>query len=243
MKLGGWGGGVFSTLITAGLLLTGCDEPTQLVVVVDSDMEPGAEIEAIDVSVMSEGGGSTTHRFDLADHPLPFSFGITPARADDEPVRIAVTAARLDLPSNVTFSAHTRFVPGETRRLEAPLGRDCDDALGEAPLQCADHGQTCRFGECVDVEVDPFSLPVGPGSDPPAPLFDGPRIAPDAGVVDGGVCVQDEPCELGECAEGAVECGGGTAVCVAVAFAPAGTPCGDAENALVCDGMGRCDGQ
>lgn len=212
--------------------LGGCGEPTQLIVVVDSDLEPGVEIATLEVVAQGEGALADRAVLDLAEVSLPTSLGVVPAARADEAVQVSVQAFDAAGVPVVGYLASTRFVPGQTRRLEIPLARVCRQTECEPPAE------VCRLGACVPAEVDPSTLPRGPGSDPPAPLFEGPRVAMDAGVVDGGACVPDAPCDLGACAEGALRCDGETPVCERVATAPAGTPC---EGGGTCNEVGRCE--
>lgn len=219
------------------LLAGGCQEATQLVVVVDSDLEPGVEIVAVEVSVFA--GGNDARRFDLQAAPLPFSFGVVPSTAGASgPVRVVATAIGPAGERLCSLTRDTRFVPGQTLRLEMPLARACTS--GHLRIECEDE-TTCSDGECVASEVDPESLPRGPGADPPTRLFEGPSTPVDAGPPeeDAGICVDGEACDTGNpCEDGARSCGV-TPTCEVVATLPEGTSCGEGR---ACDGEGRCGG-
>ncbi|MCZ7687607.1 MAG: hypothetical protein M5U28_56265 [Sandaracinaceae bacterium] len=211
-----------------------CSSQSQLLLVVDTDLEPGVEVSAIEVAVGGEGIGSDRRTFPLDTTELPFSLGIRPAQRDDEPVLVAATALSPEGAPVVDFQIRTRFVPGEVRVLEIPLARAC--AL-EPP--CHDEGLTCLRGACVAIETDPATLPLRRG-DEPRPLFEGPRVAPDAGGSDAGAaCVAGEPCETGDpCHVGARACD--PPRCETIETLAPGAPCGEGR---VCDAEGRCGSQ
>ncbi len=207
-----------------------CSPPTQLLVVVDTDLEPGVEVEAIDVAVSSNGGWTSRSSFSMESTELPFSLGVQAVRPDE---RVHVSA-RAIAPSGelaVSYDVDVGFVPGEVRVLEIPLARACVDELS-----CDDEGMTCLRGSCVPSSIDPSSLP-GRSGDEPQPLFDGPRVAPDAGEADAGAsCVAGEPCETGNpCEIGERACD--PPRCQVSATLAAGTDCGEGR---VCDVEGRC---
>lgn len=215
--------------------LAGCEDPTQLIVVVDTDLEPGREVATIDAVVQSQGSFAVTHVFEMDRGSVPFSFGVRPARADDETVRIAVTARSPDGAVLVGRTVDTAFVPGRARLVEMPLSRAC----ASVELQC-ESVETCHEGACVSARVAPSALPEATIGDAPAPLFDGPRTAPDAGPSDAAVCVSDRACEAGPCARGLTSCAvDGPPECVPLDPLPAGTDCGDGRR---CDAEGRCVG-
>lgn len=88
----------------------------------------------------------------------------------------------------------------------------------------------------MPTERDPASLPLRRG-DEPRPLFDGPRVAPDAGADAGGEeRVPDEPCDTGDpCRLGARACD--PARCEVVMTLAPGTSCGDGRER---DAEGQC---
>lgn len=212
------------------LLAAACQGPTELVVVVDSDLEPGVEIAAVQVTASTGGGASESHRFALDETPLPFSFGLRPTGRDGETVHVAVRALAPDGAAVISQTLTTRFVPGETRRLDVPLARAC------LAMEC-DDGARCVAGACQPREVDASALPSG-GADDPAPLLDGPRVAPDAGPGEEGTCEAGAACDVGDpCRPGQIVCGADGPTCEAGEPLPAGTPCGEGRT---CDGEGRC---
>jgi len=150
--------------------IAGCEvSPTQLLVVVNTDLAVPAEVDEVRIRV--RGPGSDPPREDrsvsLTDAPgrLPASFGVAP-RDGDPDRRVTVAAdALLDGAVVVTTSAATAFVEQKTLRLDLFLARGCRN------VTCPE-GQTCRDEGCESVDVDPDDLPTyEPGEDlgPPPP--------------------------------------------------------------------------
>lgn len=222
------------------LLLLGCQQPTQLIVQVDSDLEPGVEIVAVEVTAGAEGAVGATHRFALESTPLPFSFGVAPVGANDETVRILVAGIGPDGTVVVHFEAVTQFVPGSVRLLSAPLSRAC--AGNE--LACEALEMACVDGACASREIAPETLPEASPDQAPLPLFDGPRVAPDAGpppADDAGPCVQDARCETDNpCELATMDCTSEIPGCRSRGLAPEGTVCGNGRS---CDTEGTCGTQ
>jgi hypothetical protein len=227
-----------SALVT--LLLLGCQQPTQLIVQVDSDLEPGVEIVAVDVTVGPDGEFGASHSFELESTPLPFSFGVAPRNANDEAVRVAVAGIGADGDSLVRFVAVTRFVPGSVRLLNAPLSRAC---VGNE-LVCDEMEMICLDGACAPIEVPPEALHETSPDAAPMRLFDGPRVAPDAGSppgADAGSCVPDAPCMTGNpCELATMDCAAEIPSCTSHGLAPEGTECGEGRS---CDAEGTCGAQ
>ncbi len=220
-------------------------DPTQLLVVVDTNLEAGVEYDSILVSASSAGIGSAEQRFGAGEVELPFSLGVSATSPDrDAPVRVVVSLwtdeGEATSRAVVTRTAMTHFLPGQTRRLDMLLSRACARA-GE---ECGDADDTCVEGMCVSAQVDPATLPHGDPGAPLMSLVDGPRMAPDAGTadsgpVDGGVdgttCPDGEactpaPCRTGMCAAGE---------CTETGFEPQGTEC-DPASGRVCSADGVC---
>lgn len=211
------------------LALVACDGPTQLLVIVDSDL--GGPLAFVDVSA-SSGLLSTGRRFDVAATGLPFSFAVVPADEAVEEVSIRAAAMDAEGATLVAYDVQTRFVQGQTLRVEIPLARAC-----RVEPSCADHGMRCVHGVCEERFVDPGSLPRGGGA--PSSLFDGTDPLPDAGpepMTDGGCgapCADPEsPCRIG-----VVQCDVDAPGCAITETLPAGADCGDGR---VCDAEGQC---
>jgi hypothetical protein len=212
-------------------------DPTQLLVVVDTDLEAGVEYDAILVSAGADVG-SDERRFEAGEVELPFSIGIAAGDAKDGAVRVTVslwTREGEHTYAVVTRQAYTHFLPEQTRRLDVVLSRNCLRASEE----CLDE-QTCVDGACVSALVDPNTLPHGDPGAPLMSLVDGPRVAPDAGD-DAGVSIDADVCEEGAaCSPAACRTGVCTSgECVENGFEPRGTECG-AGAGRTCTANGMC---
>lgn len=164
-----------ATLIVVCAAVGSCREvePTQLVVVIDSDMAVPRELDAYRVTVTGPDGRVLDEQLPAAgDSALPASFGVKPrgGRAN-RAVTVAVTAMHA---GGALFDtrAVTSFVEERRLRLDMFLARRC------VASACAPQ-ETCRQGRCVDPEIDARDLP---GYDPNDPLrtFDAGVSAQDA---------------------------------------------------------------
>ena len=155
-------------LLLAGALLGCSAEPlTELVVVINSDMEVPAEFDGFRVVVTGRDEAITTDRhYFIGEEPgmarLPADFGITPKGGDaSRQVTVEVWATAS---GGALFStrAVTGFVEGKTLRLDMFLAERC---LSEA-AECKPN-ETCRVDGCGPEEIDPGDLPE---FDPNGPL-------------------------------------------------------------------------
>jgi hypothetical protein len=171
-----FGSSVFSVL-KRQLLLMFCatwlscsaDPLTELVVVINSDMETPDEFDGFRVAVTDHEGALSTERYYFVGKEpgkvvLPADFGLVPKGGDASrkvAVEVWATLAGADLFSN---RALTGFVKGKVLRLDMFLASRC---LTEA--KACKPNETCRVEGCVPEEIDPGSLPeYTPGSQPPA---------------------------------------------------------------------------
>ena len=138
----------------AGLLAIGCADRTQLVVVVDTDVETPNMMQEVEVSVTSADSEDVGDAFfDLFEESVPLSFGIEPkGELVDEEVTILVegrdTARTLVIERRVV----TGFVPFERRLLQIFLSESCSE------VPCGGE-QTCERGTCVSARVEVTDLP------------------------------------------------------------------------------------
>lgn len=229
------------------IAVLGCGDgpPTELLVVVDSDLLPGVELAMVEVATftLADPDHQSAHSFairpsgDTEGETFPFSLSVIP-KADMDlslPVRVDVTGFGPGGSPIVRYAVNTRFRSGLSLRVPAPLARAC--AYEEA---CTDADATCSDGVCVAFDVDEATLEsVRPGREL-TPLFDGPTRPEDAGLPDGGpdadVCAAGAPCEgVGRCEVGELSCD--PMECVVTGTLPEGTDCGSGR---VCDTEGRC---
>lgn len=219
------------------IALGGCASPGRVLVVVDTDLQVGAEIEQIDLTAHTPVSLPRTRTVEAA--ALPSTLLVEP-RGSSREVTIRVAARDAEDHVWVWRRVDTRVIPGRTLQLDVPLARVC---AGEE--RCGDQGMTCSEGECVPYFVDPAGLPDGdPGADAMR-LFMGPSD-PDAGTPDAGPpCVQGSPCNLADpCLVGEMDCSGDLPECEQVGLKPEGTLCdftdGGISTGRTCSADGVC---
>ncbi|MFK7988017.1 MAG: hypothetical protein AB8I08_18500 [Sandaracinaceae bacterium] len=214
----------------------GCSTPAEIIVVVDSDLQPGEELSIVEVTVSAGTADAQTQRFDLAETELPFSLSAASRDGAAHAVRISVDGLDASEVAIVQQHAMLSFVPGRSIRLDIPLARSCSYVEDF----CDTSTETCSQGACIPRERDSGALPDAPNGDP-SRLFDGPSApgdaGSDAGPDAGPACVEDEPCSPPRsCMTGEMRCGA-EPTCEVSGMMPAGTPCGSGR---VCNAQGEC---
>ncbi len=175
------------TALLAIAFVIGCTrEPTQLVVVLDSDLAVPSELDALQVHVEGRGVEESRGPFSLEGigrEELPVSFGVAPEGRDAGRSVTVRLSGWLDGVERLSTFARTGFVAHERLRLDLFLARRC---LTDAP-ECAP-GQTCGEDGCEDPYRDPKSLPRWDGH------LERPEDAgtPEGDGGDGGDCVVEE---------------------------------------------------
>jgi hypothetical protein len=134
-----------TTLVVPLLLVaSGCAAETVIEIVVDSDLEPGAEVDSIDVAVYRSGAQIDARRYPLgADDKLPVAYRVPAVSRDVTLVELRVAASR----EGRRLAEATRqasFIRGETVTLRVCLWRRCVDADGPG----------CREGLCDAIAGD-----------------------------------------------------------------------------------------
>jgi alpha-tubulin suppressor-like RCC1 family protein len=158
----------------------GCaPQPTQIVLVVDTDITSPDPLRRIDIEASSSRAAPL--RFDLpldaASTPeLPFTLTLFPQGSPDVDVVVRVRAIdRDDVPIAIR-DVRTRFVPGSSRMLYVVLAERC---LG---VRCA-AGETCDETGCRGVAIPGETLPA--------------FTAPPGAIGAGSACVEEpEACNL-----------------------------------------------
>lgn len=193
-------------VIVGGMMLLGCKtDPTQLVVVVDTDFDVPAELALVRVIVL-DGDGAEAARtdFSLDTVSLPLSLAVVP-RDQDASRRTTIIvqgfAMATDADPRVSRRAVTGFRENKSLRLDMFLAESCDRRM------CAEITSTCTQDGCIDENIDPNGLEaVAPGQE-----F---RERTDAGPPpDGGGDMAVDQCRTAPDRDGdgdrAMACGGG----------------------------------
>jgi len=191
----------------------GPGRPTEVVLVVDSDLLVPDELDTVEISI----GGSTlapsvvtADLTDTATPQLPLTVTIYPLGSEDTAVFVTVVG-RSGSSRVVERRVRTGFVSGESRMLRVLLARRCVDVI------CGD-AETCDETGCRPVNMGADQLPEWPGS---APILDGPACAPQPEVCNGfdDDCddMVDEDFDLATDAANCGQCGRacGSTACVA----------------------------
>lgn len=110
--------------------LAHCGGVTELVVVVDTDLAPGSEIDRIDVRVEGPGGFARDEGAPVAlASALPLTLGV--AAGSDPSARVVVTARASKGGADVArTTAVARMAPGESRLLHVSICRACGLTCG-----------------------------------------------------------------------------------------------------------------
>ncbi|UJR79907.1 hypothetical protein [Sandaracinus amylolyticus] len=197
--------------------------PTQLVVVVDTDLQPGRDLDEVTVTVTGPSGTAEVERASMAAEAdaahLPLTLGVAPHGDALGPVTVIAAALRDGSPV-LTREHRVTLVRGETRVLTLHLARSC---LGRAACRA---GETCGEAGCVAVDVEGDALPRWQGQAPRLDEFGGMADAGPRTCGGPSDCDDDDPCTTDACEGGA---------CV---YAPADGAC---DDGVFCNGLDRCE--
>jgi hypothetical protein len=161
------------------LLIGGCEATiTEVVVVVETDLRVGVDINAIEVRVNVAGEaipGLDASLMGADAHSLPLTLGLRSESDSDTPFSVEVRGLLRGAVSGtdrevISTRVSTRFISGERRVLRIRLTADC------VGTTCTGSDLTCRDGMCRNVYVNPSLLP-------PLSSLD---LGVDARVVDAG---------------------------------------------------------
>jgi hypothetical protein len=250
------------------LALLGCGggqnvNGTLVLVEVGSDLAIPTQLDNLEITVRTDGGGTASRAFRVAaTSDLPARLGVVPEGKTSGAFTVTVQAYAGDK-LILTQLATTAFVPNEARKLELFLGAGCvalDPTCGP--------DKTCRGNACVrfadGVTLLPYladagaSVPPEGGAVPPdtaAPQdmsmsmpppdasTDTAAVPPDAGPTPDlppGACgrVGDVCCATGDACNGAATCSGGLCQCASPAIMCAGfcvNPNINANHCRVCN--------
>jgi len=173
------------------LLCGGCTgDLTQVMVVVDSDLDVPDEVDAVRIDITSPTGEFRRANAQLTgprSMPLPRSLGIVHRGGPLEPLVVTVTGS-VGGTDVIQRRARTGFVESETVVLRMDLLRSCLEV--PCPVD-----QTCTANGCQGIDVDPTTLPPWTGTAgrlDASGMDGGPEDAGDSG--DSGCIPEEEVC-------------------------------------------------
>lgn len=201
MSLGAAGRFGIVLLLSAGVL-SGCAQATEIVLVIDTDLDVPDELVRVEIDVLNSMASPTRTSVDLSSAgapPLPLTLGITSRARPDADVRIEVRGT-LATGEILVRDISTRLTPGSSRMLRVVLARRCLDAVCPSELTCDETG-------CRDVSIDPEALPGWTGSVDPQ---SGPACEPRPetcnltdddcdDTIDESISLQNDPDNCGRC--------------------------------------------
>jgi hypothetical protein len=158
-------------LLAAGLLAC-APAPTQLVVVVDTDLPIPSGLDDVSVTVTAPGMGTmaSEHQALTSSAPLPLTLAVVPSGDFLGPIDVVAEGSHLGA-LVVSRRARVTLVRGETRMLRLDLVASCVGASCAATESCGPEG-------CERIEVS--ELEPWPGA--PPRLFDAGAPVRDAGA-------------------------------------------------------------
>jgi hypothetical protein len=142
------------------VLLCACSgSATQLVVVVDSDLEVGTALSQITIQIQSSEFQPEVWKRDfelMAEEDLPLSFGVAVSSGEENEVHIEAHAISPDNTTRVSRGAVVSLLEGKSLILELNLVQAC------VPKVCGEN-ETCLSSSngqaaCGSVFVDPTTL-------------------------------------------------------------------------------------
>lgn len=133
----------------------------ELMIVADTDLKPPGDFDTLRLEVRQ--GGVVLHALDysLTTYTLPGSLGVVQGTRND-PVDVRAIAKKNGVPLLVV-DVRTTVPPDRVVALPINLDAACLGMIvvkpdGSIQSTCPS-GQTCNGGACVDVNVDPSTLP------------------------------------------------------------------------------------
>ena|GEM_PF-3438335 len=184
------------------LLLSACAQATEIVLVIDTDLEVPDELIRVEIDVLNSMAAPTRTSVNLDSAgapPLPLTLGITSRVRPDADVRIEVRGI-LASGEILVRDVSTRLTPGSSRMLRVLLARRCLSAVCTGELTCDETG-------CRSVAIDPEALPGWPGTVEPQ---SGPACEPSPetcnlidddcdDTVDESIALESDPANCGRC--------------------------------------------
>jgi len=132
------------------------DDPTQIVVLVDTDLSVPAEMDRFSLKVTHRGKAYANHAYPLTPGSagaasLPGTFTVLAGKDLSSQVTVEVVGKKGSV-QVVSRTARTHFIEGAALLLRMTLQRACKG-------KSCPKGKTCKAGACVSEEVDPATLP------------------------------------------------------------------------------------
>lgn len=120
-----------ATVVTLAAAFVHCSKVTELVVVVDTDLAPGSEVDSVQVAVDGPSGRVFDKDAGVATaSALPLTLGVSAGSADDAEVNVIATAFKNGVAIAQT-DVVARFVPGESRLVQVSLCKSCGLTCGK----------------------------------------------------------------------------------------------------------------
>ena len=156
--------GVLSLLCGVALVLAlGCSNQTQLIVVVDTNLDIPGEIDGVQLVVTAPDGIQTVTPQALSGPSaasFPLTMGITPEGDARGPINVAAIGTLAGVEVVRQSARGLTLVDGETHVLHLLLLRSC------VSRTCTD-GRTCTASGCASPDLDVADLDVWTGEPPP----------------------------------------------------------------------------
>ncbi len=125
-------------LLLAAAALAQCGpRRTELVVVVDTDIDVPAGLDAFDITIESEGFSQEKHADLGATSALPVTLGVVAGSNPRATVTIIATGSK-DAKEKVRSIVRTTLIPEESRLVHLSLCRSCNTACGERTVSGAE---------------------------------------------------------------------------------------------------------
>jgi hypothetical protein len=134
---------------------------TSLVVTVNSDFSFPSEMNEVRIVTVGQRGGQASRAFQLAStgetgtFKLPLVYALVPSGTNDLSITVTAYGSSRTSANMVVQTASLSFVPGESRRLDLYLAKNCRG------ISCDNPAYTCDRGACNrPIAVDPAKLPI-----------------------------------------------------------------------------------
>lgn len=215
-----------ASVMTIAAGVVHCSKTTELVVAVDTDLVPSAEVDRIQVAVDGPSGRVFDKPADIVtSSSLPLTVGVAAGSSEDAEVQVVATAFKSGLAVART-EVIARFAPGESRLVQVSLckscGLTCGRNLGSSLPEWNDSLPAKHACDTTFADAGGFDSgrPVDAGgdtSDDDAASGDGSVVFPDAS----DAAIEASPSECANrCGSGSTCVKGGACLVTGVATCP-----------------------